>query len=111
PLTDAQWRHLAENMAVRKADGKIHFNYDPGIGLPFKLPQNDVSLWPIWNNVSCPVMITRGVNSDLLLADTVERMKQGKANVQSAEIADTGHAPMLMDDSQIALVREFLLAE
>lgn len=111
PLTDAQWRHLAENMAVKRADGKIHFNYDPGIGQPFKLPQNDVALWPIWNNVSCPVLITRGVNSDLLLADTVEKMKQGKANVRSAEIPDTGHAPMLMDDAQIALLREFLLAE
>ncbi len=111
PLTDAQWRHLAEHMAVKKADGKIHFNYDPDISLPFKLPQNDVTLWPIWNNVTCPVLITRGVSSDLLLADTVEKMKQGKTNVQSAEIANTGHAPMLMDEAQIQLVRNFLLAK
>jgi pimeloyl-ACP methyl ester carboxylesterase len=110
PLTDAQWRHLAEHMAMKKADGKIHFNYDPDISLAFKQPQNDISLWPIWNNVTCPVLITRGVNSDLLLPDTVEKMKQGRANVQSAEIADTGHAPMLMDEAQIHLVREFLLA-
>lgn len=111
PLTDAQWRHLAKHMAVKKADGKIHFNYDPDISLPFKLPQNDVTLWPIWNNVACPVLITRGVNSDLLLADTVEKMKQGKTNVQSAEIANTGHAPMLMDEAQIQLVRDFLMGK
>jgi pimeloyl-ACP methyl ester carboxylesterase len=109
PLTDAQWRHLAVHMAIKKADGKIHFNYDPDISIPFKQAQQDMSLWPIWNNVSCPVLITRGVNSDLLLLDTVEKMKQGKANVQSAEIANTGHAPMLMDDAQIELVRAFLL--
>ncbi len=110
PLTDAQWRHLAEHMVKRTSDGKIHFNYDPGISILFKQAQQDISLWPIWNNVKCPVLITRGVHSDLLLADTVEKMKQGRSNVQSVEIADTGHAPMLMDEAQIALVRHFLLS-
>ena len=38
PLTDAQWRHLAETTARRKDDGRWGTNYDPAIALPFTKP-------------------------------------------------------------------------
>ena len=32
PLTDEQWRHLAEHSAAAAEDGRLHMRYDPAIG-------------------------------------------------------------------------------
>ena len=109
PLTDAQWRHLANHGYYRDADGKYRLAYDPSIGEPFRTPQNDVDLWPMWNAVCCPVLVIRGADSDLLLADTAARMAQ-RPSTETIEFAGVGHAPMLMDPKQIKPVRDFLLA-
>ena len=44
PLTDAQWRHLAQHSAQRSADGSITLAYDPAIAAAFAGPLNDVVL-------------------------------------------------------------------
>ena len=74
---------------------------------------DDVALWPIWDLVACPTLILRGAQSDLLLPETVAEMKtRGAAGtagkVETAEIAECGHAPALMARDQIALVARFL---
>jgi pimeloyl-ACP methyl ester carboxylesterase len=114
PLSDAQWRHLAQYSAVREAAGSYRFHYDPAIGMRFAIPiWLDVVLWQIWDRIQCPVLILRGENSDLLSADTVAAMlKRGEAaragKVKAAEIAGCGHAPALMNDEQIAVIENFL---
>jgi pimeloyl-ACP methyl ester carboxylesterase len=116
-LTDAQWRHLAEHSAVKTDDGDYRQHYDPAIGRAFSWPMMvDIALWNVWEQVSCPVMILRGEDSDLLHASTVREMqKRGIAGknglVRSIEVRDVGHAPALMSDHQIALIEEFLADE
>ena len=34
PLTDAEWRHLAEHSAARREDGRFGLNYDQRLGRP-----------------------------------------------------------------------------
>ena len=63
---------------------------------------------PLWEKVSCPVLITRGADSDLLLKSTFDAMCR-KAGVRGVEFADVGHAPMFQEKSQVEAVREFLL--
>jgi pimeloyl-ACP methyl ester carboxylesterase len=110
-LTDAQWQHMAQHSAKQALDGKFVLHYDPAIADVFKgSVMQDVILWPFWQSVACPVMVIRGADSDLLLRETVEQMKAGRNNVSSLEIANTGHAPALMDDAQVSAVRDFLLA-
>jgi hypothetical protein len=48
--------------------------------------------------------------SDLLLPDTYAAMLK-KPGVKGVEIPDVGHAPMFMNDSQIRIVRDFLLSD
>ena len=110
-LTDAQWRHMAQYSAKQAPNGNFALHYDPAIADVFKgSVMQDVILWPFWQSVACPVMVIRGADSDLLLRETVEQMKAGRSNVSSIEIANTGHAPALMDDAQVSAVRDFLLA-
>jgi len=117
PLTDAQWQHLAEYSTTADGYGRLRFHYDPGIAMRFAVPiMLDVVLWHLWGAVECPVLILRGHASDLISAATVEEMKRrGPAaragRVRAVEIAGCGHAPALMDEAQIAVVREFLLGD
>ena len=111
PLTDAQWRHLTETTARRKADGRWETNYDPAIALPFTKPIADVVLWPYWDQVRSPTLLLRGKESDLLLGETAHDMTMRGPKAKLVEFAGIGHAPMLMAQSQIAVVRDFLLGE
>jgi pimeloyl-ACP methyl ester carboxylesterase len=107
PLSDAQWRHLAETSA-RPASGGVALHYDPAIARPIlsQKPQA-LDMQALWEKVTIPVLLIRGAQSDLLPADTASAMAEG-AHVQFAEIGGAGHAPALMDPAQIALVAEFL---
>lgn len=110
PLSDAQWRHLAQHSA--RADttrGGWRLHYDPDLAIPFRNSQDgDLDLWPLWERISCPVLILRGEQSDVFPADIAEAMLTRGAGAELIEFPDVGHAPMLMDDRQIEVVREWL---
>ncbi len=109
-LSAAQWRHLAVHVARRGEDGKWRFHYDPGVAVPFKgAVHADIDLSPWWNAVRSPVLILRGDASDLLTPDILERMLE-RPGTQAVEVPRTGHAPMLLDDDQVGVIRDFLLA-
>jgi pimeloyl-ACP methyl ester carboxylesterase len=115
PLTDAQWRHLTVHVTRQAADGKFEFAYDPGIAEAFKevyaaCGGKDVENWPLYDAINCPTLLLRGANSDLLTAAAAQEMTQRGPRARLVEIAGVGHAPMMLDDVQVAPVREFLLA-
>jgi pimeloyl-ACP methyl ester carboxylesterase len=111
PLTDAQWRHLTRHNAKQDADGLWTMNYDPGIALPFtKGPLADIDLSGCFDTVACPTLLLRGAQSDLLLHETAVAMTQRGPRPRLVEFEGVGHAPMLMAEDQIRVVREFLLA-
>lgn len=110
PLTDAQWRHITEHSLRRRDDGRWCMSYDPGIADPFSGAIQDVELWSVWDRIAVPVLVVRGMESDLLLADTAEQMTRRGPRARLVEFAGVGHAPMLMAEDQIRAVRDFLLA-
>ena len=76
----------------------------------------DITLWHVWERVSCPVLIVRGEHSDLLTRSTVDRMLHrgaaaSRGLVQAVEIADCGHAPALMALDQMRVIEEFLFKD
>jgi pimeloyl-ACP methyl ester carboxylesterase len=109
PLTDEQWRHLAVHSSRSSADGALEMAYDPAIAKPFAGPLQDVALWPVWDAIKCPTLLLRGRESDLLLRETALEMTQRGPRARLVEFAGIGHAPMLMAQDQIEVVREFLL--
>jgi len=108
PLDAAQWRHLAIHVA-KEEGGRWKFRYDPGIGANFHAhPPADIDLRGYWRQVHGPVLVLRGAESDLLLAETLEEMKR-RPRTEALVVPGTGHCPMLMDDTQVGVVRRFLL--
>jgi pimeloyl-ACP methyl ester carboxylesterase len=111
-LSDAQWRHLTVHALRQAAEGGFEMAYDPGIAEPFRQAMGegkDIELWPVYESVRCPTLLVRGADSDLLTAETARQMAERGPRARVAEIAGVGHAPMLMNDGQIAVVRDFLI--
>lgn len=109
PLSDAEWRHLAEHSASRRDDGRFGLNYDQRLGAPMtKGPIEDIDLWPVWDQIQCPVLVLRGAESDLLLVETALEMTRRGPAAEIVEIDGTGHAPALMAKDQIEIVRDWL---
>jgi pimeloyl-ACP methyl ester carboxylesterase len=109
-LTDAQWRHLANHSARRKADGSLGFAYDPHIADPFRAkPAVDEDLWEEYDAVRCPTLLLRGAQSDILRPADAQAMTRRGPRARLIEFAGIGHAPALMAADQIATVRDFLL--
>ena len=121
PLADEQWRRLAVHGSRRGKNGAYTLAHDPAIvnslrrggyaGVEFG---NDfllgIDLWPTWDAVECPTLVLRGAESDLLLESTVRRMRVGGPRVELVEFAGIGHAPWLMSEDQIGVVRDFILS-
>jgi len=107
-LSDAQWRHMAETSHRLRADGTLGLGYDPAIAKAFTTaPLTDVDLWPFYDRISCPTLVIRGAQSDLLLAETAEEMTRRGPKAELYEVAEAGHAPALLDEAQIARIERF----
>ena len=65
-------------------------------------------MWATWDAISCPVLVIRGADSDLLLAETAREMTTRGPGGELVELDGIGHAPALMAADQIALVRGWL---
>jgi pimeloyl-ACP methyl ester carboxylesterase len=108
-LTAEQWRHLALHVAKQDDEGRWRPRYDPGIAVNFDAAIDaDVDLRGYWSALHGPVMVIRGEESDLLLAETLEEMRR-RPRTETFVVPRTGHPPMLMNDAQVAKVRHFLL--
>lgn len=114
PHTHEQWLQLTRPQLVPDGDGfKPH--YDPAIAVPFRAitPElaaaGEAMLWQSYDRVACPTLLLRGADSDLLSHDTALAMTQRGPHARLHEFAGIGHAPMLVQPEQRAVVREFLL--
>jgi pimeloyl-ACP methyl ester carboxylesterase len=110
-LSDRQWRHLTEH-SIRRADGGFRLRRDPQIIWSWRQgPLEDADLWAVWDGVACPVLVLRGERSDVLSREVADEMGRRGPVTEVVEIAGCGHAPALMDEEQIALVREWLVRD
>lgn len=111
-LSAAQWHHLTESSIAQRPDGRWGFLYDPRIAAPYhaSFGEQDIDLWPIYDAVSCPTMVLRGADSDLLTRETWQQMGERGPQARLAEVPGVGHAPMFMTQGQIDIARDFLLS-
>lgn len=121
PLDDARWREVTRHSIAPVETGGFRLGWDPDLmrslprhgmrGVEFDIdPLFGLDLWSLWARVRCPVLVLRGADSDLLTAETVRRMQKSGPPVQVVEFPGVGHAPWLMSEEQIAVVRDFLRA-
>ncbi|HVL76151.1 MAG TPA: alpha/beta hydrolase [Noviherbaspirillum sp.] len=108
-LSDAQWRRMTETSTRRLPNGKVTPHYDPNMVRQFIVHPHDYDRWADYDALDMPVLLLRGVDSDLLLQETAEEMTRRGPRARLEVIQGCGHAPALNVPEQIALVRNFLM--
>jgi pimeloyl-ACP methyl ester carboxylesterase len=110
-LTGEQW--LAAAQRTWKADnGELVPTYD--VKLARTLAELDIerplpAMWTEFDALSrVPMLVIRGANSDILSADTVRAMRVRHPDMESVEVADQGHVPLLDSPDLIRHVTEFV---
>ncbi len=94
-----------------EADGKIGWKFDPeireqrinGTAAPA------VDLWPALESITCPTLVVRGTETDLLTKETAQQMIDTLAQGSLVEIERAGH--MVFEDNPadfIAAVKDWL---
>ena len=113
--SDAEWHKLASDVLRQDKDGKWVRHYDMGLALPFRsaTPESaeaaQAMLWAAYDAISCPTLLVRGAESDLLSPETAYEMTQRGPKARLVEIPHVGHAPTFIHDDQIAIAKQFLL--
>lgn len=115
PHTDDEWRKLAADVLRQDKDGQWILHYDPGLAVPLKattpeqLQHGEAMLWMAYDAITCPTLLVRGSESDLLKPEVAQAMTARGPKAKLVEIPGVGHAPTFMHADQIAIAREFLL--
>ena len=115
PHTDEQWHKLASDVLRQDEQGKWRRHYDLRLAEPFKTmtPEaasiGEAALWAAYDAITCPTLLVRGSESDLLLPDVAQAMTQRGPRATLVEVPGVGHAPTFMQADQIKLASDFLL--
>lgn len=115
PHSRDDWMALTRPMLVADGDRWV-LHYDPAIAVPFKAVTPEVAaageaiLWSRYDAITCPTLLLRGADSDLLTRATAQAMTERGPHARMVEFAGVGHAPTLVAPDQIDAVREFLLS-
>jgi pimeloyl-ACP methyl ester carboxylesterase len=110
PLSDPQWRELTRNSVVDNETGGFRFHYDPALKAAYAdTADDDLDLWALWDQISCPVLVLRGGTSPLLTAEIAERMRNSGPRAELVIFEGVGHAPALMAADQVSVVVSWLM--
>ncbi|RVT48397.1 alpha/beta fold hydrolase [Rubrivivax albus] len=117
PHTREQWLALSRPQLVPLAPGEgggFKPHYDPAIAVPFRAltlemaTAGEAMLWQAWERIAAEVLLLRGADSDLLSAETAQRMTQRGPRTRLVSFDGVGHAPTLVAPDQRGAVVDFL---
>ena len=110
-LTPEQWLASAQR-TWRMHEGKLVPTYDERLSRTLTAIDIEQPLPPLWNEFEAlkrvPLLVIHGARSDILSAPTVAAMAERHPGMQTIEVADQGHVPLLEDDGIVQRVVEFI---
>jgi len=92
--TDDSLRHRVSHNLRPLADGTLTYKWDTALREPGAIGDglSPDQRWAAWNALTCPVLLVRGDDSDILAPDTADRMVAGNPHVTLAVVPDCGHS-------------------
>ena len=105
----ADWIAMARRNC-REENGVIRFDYDMAIVIPFEsAPTPTIDMWPLFKALGQkPLLVVRGAISDLLSAESLDKMHTAVPSMKSVTVPETGHAPMLGEPEVVPAIDDFL---
>jgi esterase len=91
--TDEALRHRVHHNLRSLPDGTLTFKYDDALRERGALSdRSTLELWTAWRAVSCPILLVRGDESDILALETAQRMLAENARTSLVGVPDCGHS-------------------
>jgi pimeloyl-ACP methyl ester carboxylesterase len=85
----------------------LMWKMDPNVRRPVRGTQQRFDFWVPYARITCPILIVRGGESDILAPDTTARMCKVQNLATVVEIPGVAHAPMLTEPASLAAIKEF----
>jgi len=98
-FSEDEWLWFTRKLFTDK-DGKPVAQYDPAISKNFDAndDQSSPDLWPVFDlSAGIPMVVTRGIHSDILSAETLSKMAARHPDLTAVTVADRGHTPLLTE--------------
>jgi pimeloyl-ACP methyl ester carboxylesterase len=93
-------------------DGRLVLTYDPALAETLADFDIEHPLPPMWDQFDAltrvPVLVIRGANSDILSKTTVREMRARHPNLETIEVPDQGHVPLLDNPDLINRIAAFV---
>jgi len=110
-LTDAEWSAWAHRAFREDSGGRLIRTYDAALARAFDAITPDTpppALWELFDSMAkVPLLSIRGALSDLLSAACVSEMQRRRPDMETWEVPQQGHAPLLADEPTIARIKAF----
>jgi len=104
------WLRVARRNCSER-DGEIRFDYDPAIAVPFSAGESApaIDMWPLFVGLAQkPLLAIRGEISELLTAETFERMMSAAPGATFVTVPGVGHPPELSEPEALGAIDAFL---
>jgi len=90
--TEAMLRHRVEH-GTRPVEGGLTWKYDRGLRDAVRAGtwRDPIDLWPLWRAITCPILLVRGADSDVLSTEIAKRMLDENPATHFAEVPGAGH--------------------
>ena len=108
-LAEAEWTQMTEALMHEAEDGRIVFSYDPAISEESNPSAKGTDFWSEFDALrQLPVLVIRGVKSDILNSKCVETMLTSHDKLAYCEVSNRGHAPLLNEPEALAAIEAYL---
>ena len=117
PHSPEQWLALSKPMirqATEEQGAPFKLHYDPSIAIPVRATtpetaaQGEAMLWQLYDAISSDTLLIRGMDSDLISAETAKQMQARGPKAKLVQFAGVGHAPTLVQPDQTKAVEDFI---
>ena len=107
---DAELRHRVLNNLMQTDDGRWTWRFDKALRAGGRPPRPEPeAAWALLPRITCPTLLVRGAESDVLAAETAERMVRAIPNCRLVEVPESGHSvPLDNPNGFRAAVEPFL---
>lgn len=112
-MPEARWMDFARRTYKELPSGEVVLAYDPNIARSLgKVKPGPITNFILWRMFGASrkahLLIVRGETSDILSADTAEKMAQRHPDARLATVPRLGHAPILDEPEAISAISDFL---
>ncbi|HKN01924.1 MAG TPA: alpha/beta hydrolase [Candidatus Binataceae bacterium] len=109
-LPEAALREWVKWTVKPGPEGSLVWKMDPAIRRPTRggQAQQRFDFWVPFARISCPILVVRGAESDILSELTAGQMRTTHTDVTVVEVPGVGHAPSLTEPEPLAAIKQFL---